>query len=50
MKDLEEAIVLCREALDLFPQRHPHRPLSLSNLAVYLSARYKQLGVDGGLR
>ena len=33
MEDLEEAVVLNREALDLCPQGRPDRPGSLSNLA-----------------
>jgi CHAT domain-containing protein len=45
MVDLDEAIILDREALGLCPQGHPHRSVSLNNLAVHLSARYKQLGV-----
>ncbi|KAF8428507.1 hypothetical protein L210DRAFT_985630 [Boletus edulis BED1] len=31
MEDLDEAIVLGREALDLRPQKHPHRPTSMDN-------------------
>ena len=44
MQDIEEAIVLDREALSLCPQGHPNRSMSLNNLAVSLSSRYKQLG------
>ena len=46
MQDLDEAIVLAREALalDLRPQGYHYRPVSLMNLAVYLSTRYKPLG------
>ena len=44
MQDLDEAIVLDREALDLCPQGHPHRSTSLHNLASHLSTRYTQLG------
>ena len=42
--DLDEAIILMREALDLRPQRHPDRSISLNNLADCLSSRYNQLG------
>jgi tetratricopeptide (TPR) repeat protein len=44
MVDLDEAIVLDREALGLRPQGHPSRSSSLNNLAVRLSSRYEQLG------
>ena len=44
MEDLNEAIVLGREALGLRPQGHPDRSASLNNLAVHLSTRYNQLG------
>ena len=44
MQDLDEAIILGREALILRPQGHLHRSLSLSNLAVRLSNRYYKLG------
>ena len=44
LRDLDEAIILDREALSLFPQGHPNRSMSLNNLAVDLSSRYKQLG------
>ena len=44
MEDFDEAIVLDREALDLRPPGHPDRSMSLNNLAIRLSARYKQLG------
>ena len=43
MGDIEEAIVLGREALKLRPQGHPDRLTSLNNLAVVLSTRYNQL-------
>ena len=43
IQDLEEAIVLEREALDLRPQGHPLRSTSLNNLATSLSTRFKQL-------
>ena len=45
MEDLDEAIVLYREALNLRPQGHPDRSMSLNNPANELSARYKQPGV-----
>ena len=44
MEDLNEAIVLDREALDLRPQGHLDRSMSLNNLAIRLTARYNQLG------
>ncbi|KAI9572256.1 hypothetical protein HD554DRAFT_2068384 [Boletus coccyginus] len=44
MEDLDEAIVLNRKALDLFPQGHPNWSTSLNNLASCLTARYDQLG------
>ncbi|KAI9567997.1 TPR-like protein [Boletus coccyginus] len=44
MEDVDEAMVLGREALSLCPQGHPNRPISLSNLAVHLSTRYSRLG------
>ncbi|KAF8431491.1 CHAT domain-containing protein [Boletus edulis BED1] len=44
MADLDEAIVLGREALELCPQGHPDRSTSLIDLGVCLSTRYKQLG------
>jgi hypothetical protein len=34
MGDLEEAIVLDREALDLCPQEHPGRPMSSTNFTI----------------
>jgi CHAT domain-containing protein/tetratricopeptide (TPR) repeat protein len=43
-KDLEEAIVLDREALELLPQGHRDRSISLNNLANRLSTRHSQLG------
>ncbi|KAF8436265.1 hypothetical protein L210DRAFT_989995 [Boletus edulis BED1] len=42
--DLEEAIALGRQALELRPEGHPNRSTSLNNVAADLSARYKQLG------
>ena len=45
VQDLDDAIVLNREALDLCLQGHPDRAVSLTNLAVDLSSQYKQLGV-----
>ena len=44
MEDLDEAIVLDREALNLCPQGHPLQSGSLNNLAAGLSTRYNQLG------
>ena len=44
MEDLDEVIVLDREALDLCPQGHPRRSVSLDNLAIRLSHRYKRVG------
>ena len=43
-QDLDEAIFLGREALDLRPQGHPDWSMFLINFAVHLSTRYKQLG------
>ena len=40
MKDLNEAIVLGREAFDLRPRGHPDRSGSLGNLAIHLSNRF----------
>jgi hypothetical protein len=42
MQDLDEAIVLDREALGLHPQGHPDHSMSLSNFAIRLAARYNQ--------
>ena len=44
MEDLNEAILLNRDALALRPPGHPGRSASLGNLAVDLSTRFKQLG------
>ena len=44
MNDLNNAIVLGREALSLCPPGHANRLMSLYNLAIDLSSRYKQLG------
>ena len=44
VQDLDEAIALDREVVDLRPQGHPDRPTSLNNLACSFSFRYKQLG------
>ena len=47
MEDLNEAVVLDREALDLCLQGHPDRAMSLNNLAIDLVIRYEQLwGVE----
>ncbi|KAI9455530.1 TPR-like protein [Boletus coccyginus] len=43
MGDLERAIALYRESLDLCPQGHPAQSLSLNGLSVGLSTRYQQL-------
>ena len=43
-EDLEEAITCNRQALVLFPHGHPHRSLSLNNLANAVSTRFEQLG------
>ena len=45
MEDLNEAVVLDRDALALHPPGHPYRSICLSNLAVHLSTRSHQLGV-----
>ena len=44
MEDLDEAIVLDREALGLCPQGHLNWVMSLNNLAGHLSTRYNRLG------
>ena len=44
MEDLDEAIVLNREALCLRTQGHPARSASLNSLAIHLSARHIRLG------
>ena len=44
MQDLDEAIVLVREALDLRPKGYPNRSTSLINLAHLLYSLYEQLG------
>ena len=44
MKDLNEAILIVREALSLLPQGDPDQPMCSYNLAVYLFSRYNQLG------
>ncbi|KAF8431483.1 CHAT domain-containing protein [Boletus edulis BED1] len=49
MGDLDEAIVLRREALELCPQGHPDRSTYLNSLANSLSTRYKQLGATADL-
>ena len=45
ISDLNEAISLARNALELRPQGHPRRILSLGHLATYLRSRFTQLGV-----
>ena len=42
MQDIDEAIVLVREALDLRPQGYPGRSGSLDNLACYLCNRFRR--------
>ena len=44
MEQLNEAIVLDREALVLLPPGHPLQSISLTNLAIHLGTQYKQLG------
>ena len=44
MEDVDEAIVLIREAHSLCPRGHPDRALSLNNLAINLFTQYSQLG------
>lgn len=46
---LEEAIVVGRTALGLFPLDHPERPVALSNLASGLHARFWQNGAVSDL-
>ena len=43
--NIDEAIVVDRDALGLCPPGHPKRPVSLTCLAIALSGRYDQLGV-----
>ncbi|KAI9457026.1 hypothetical protein HD554DRAFT_2225151, partial [Boletus coccyginus] len=43
-RDLEQAIALFREALDLCPRGRPGRPSSLNSLAVAFFTRYQYLG------
>ena len=50
MQDLEEAITLDQEALEIRSQGHLNRPLLLDNLADHLSTRYKQLGATEDLQ
>ena len=47
--DLEEAIVLNREALERRPQGHPDRSSLLNHLALSLSTRYNQLAAVADL-
>jgi hypothetical protein len=42
IEDLDEAIVLDREALDLRQPGHPDRSVSLNNIANRLTTRYNQ--------
>jgi len=44
IKDLNDAIVLHREALELYPQGHSDRSMNLNNLAAVFSIRYKWFG------
>lgn len=41
---IDQAIVLDREVLDLFPLSHPSRSVALGQLATHLYHRFKQLG------
>src|ERR1700679_4235683 len=43
-EDLDEAISLHRDALELQPAGHPNRSDSLNNLAVSLTTRFEQSG------
>ncbi|TEB23414.1 TPR-like protein [Coprinellus micaceus] len=47
--DLEEAIMLHRQALELLPSGHPDRLLSLDNLASALHTNFKRSGFVGDL-
>ena len=40
MEDLDAAIGLGREGLELYPLGNPQQPVSLSNLVTYLPTRY----------
>jgi tetratricopeptide (TPR) repeat protein len=42
MQDLEEAIELCRHAIDLLPEGHPSRPGLASNLCEALCHRFRE--------
>ena len=44
ISDLDEALSLERNALELRPQGHPVRALSLATVAAYLYARFMELG------
>ena len=47
--NIDEAIDLGREALELCPPSPPKRAVSLTRLALHLSSRYSQLGATGDL-
>jgi tetratricopeptide (TPR) repeat protein len=49
MRDLEEAISMYREALELRPSSHPDRLDSLHNLGDALSARHRRTGIMADL-
>ena len=44
MEDLEEAIILCREALTFLPQDHQDYYTSLGNLALAVWTRFERAG------
>lgn len=44
MTDLNKAIDLGRQALDLCPSGHPHRSMFLNNAANRYSVRYQSMG------
>ena len=44
LADLDEAITLGRNALELCPEGHSDRAHSLGNLAISLGTRFSQLG------
>ncbi|KAJ6569836.1 CHAT domain-containing protein, partial [Mycena vulgaris] len=47
--DLEKALHISQEAVDLTKEHHPKRPVYLGNLAMYFQARYHQWGNMGDL-
>lgn len=44
MTDLDEAIVLAQQVLDMSPPGHPSRSVYLNSVATFLFDRYKRLG------